>query len=148
MPKKSPPRRPHPRDPLAEAIDLLSDHLVEATGMILDAMVNRIFTPGSHPDAFTPIKPSAKFRPRPKSKASAPAPDSQPSLYDILGLSPRAAPETIAASYKALAKKYHPDISKDPLRESKIRAINEAHGILSDPHKRKIYDKISGLGAK
>ena len=62
--------------------------------------------------------------------------------YDILQVSENASDEVIRMAYKALAKQYHPDIlQEDPhLAEQKMKEINEAYEILSDPQKRKEYD--------
>ena len=63
--------------------------------------------------------------------------------YDILEVSENASFETIRAAYKALAKKYHPDVfSGDPLfANEKIKQINSAYEVLSDIYKRKAYDE-------
>ncbi|MGN0594991.1 MAG: J domain-containing protein [Hominimerdicola sp.] len=62
--------------------------------------------------------------------------------YNILGVNQNAPDEVIKASYKALAKKYHPDLyDGDKLfAEHKMKEINEAYDILSDEIKRKEYD--------
>jgi DnaJ-class molecular chaperone len=57
-------------------------------------------------------------------------------------VSPYASQETIAAAYKSLAKKYHPDAGGDT---KKMVMINVAYEILSDPDKRKVYDALIGL---
>ena len=63
--------------------------------------------------------------------------------YDILEVSKNASPEIIEKAYKTLVKKYHPDLQQDENKnkyEEKIKKINEAYNILSDPEKRKKYD--------
>ena len=63
--------------------------------------------------------------------------------YDILEVSKNASPEIIEKAYKTLVKKYHPDLQKEEDKnkyEEKIKKINEAYDILSDPEKRKKYD--------
>ena len=62
--------------------------------------------------------------------------------YNILGVNQKAPDEVIKASYKALAKKYHPDLyDGDKLfAEHKMKEINEAYDILSNEIKRKEYD--------
>lgn len=63
--------------------------------------------------------------------------------YDILEVSKNASPEIIEKAYKTLVKKYHPDLQQDENKnkyEEKIKKINEAYDILSDPEKRKKYD--------
>ena len=68
--------------------------------------------------------------------------DTTKDFYAILGVLPSAELETIQAVYRALSKKYHPDVSReDPASaEAKMREINEAYEILSDAKKRKQYD--------
>lgn len=75
--------------------------------------------------------------------------------YEVLGLSKGADESAIKKAYRKLAKKYHPDTnSEDAQAEQKFKAITEAYSILSDPEKRKLYDRIghaafdgSGAGA-
>ncbi len=63
-------------------------------------------------------------------------------FYEILEISENASPEVIHMAYKALAKKYHPDLNKDnpQFAEEQMKRINEAYEVLSDPEKRKRYD--------
>lgn len=63
------------------------------------------------------------------------------SLYDTLGISPNASADEIKKAYRKLARKYHPDICKEPECEEKFKEINAAYEILSDPEKRKQYDQ-------
>lgn len=63
--------------------------------------------------------------------------------YDWLEVSPIASPEVIEKAYKALVKKYHPDLQEANHKEeseNKLKHINEAYEILIDPHKRNDYD--------
>lgn len=62
--------------------------------------------------------------------------------YKILQVSPDAAPEVIQMAYKALAKKYHPDLNPDNAEQAQeqMKELNEAFEILSDPEKRARYD--------
>ncbi len=62
--------------------------------------------------------------------------------YKILGVSRDATPEEIKRAYRKLARKYHPDVSKEPDAEEKFKAINEAYEVLKDPEKRKAYDQL------
>ena len=63
--------------------------------------------------------------------------------YAVLGIARDAEDVVIAAAYKAMVKKYHPDVYKGSKAEAnkKIREINEAYDTLSDPKKRAAYDK-------
>lgn len=60
--------------------------------------------------------------------------------YEILGVSPNSEAEVIAAAYRAMMRKYHPDISSDPKSADKARAINEAYEVLRSPLSRRNYD--------
>lgn len=61
--------------------------------------------------------------------------------YEVLGISRNATPDEIKKAYRALAKKYHPDVNPGNAEaEQKFKEINEAYGILSDPEKRSQYD--------
>jgi len=64
------------------------------------------------------------------------------SLYDILGVSPQAEDIVIRAAYRALAQRYHPDKSSDSKETAalRMRAIQEAYQVLSDPVSRVAYD--------
>jgi molecular chaperone DnaJ len=60
--------------------------------------------------------------------------------YEILGLKKGATLEEIKRAYKELAKKYHPDVSKEHEAEKKFKEINHAYSVLSDPEKKQNYD--------
>lgn len=63
--------------------------------------------------------------------------------YEILEVDKKASPEIIKKSYSTLAKKYHPDLQPEGMKqiaEEKFKLINEAYEVLSDPEKRKNYD--------
>jgi molecular chaperone DnaJ len=60
--------------------------------------------------------------------------------YETLGVEKGASKEEIKKAYKKLAKKYHPDISKEPGTDQKFKEINEAAGVLLDDQKRQQYD--------
>jgi curved DNA-binding protein len=62
--------------------------------------------------------------------------------YEILGVSRTATPEEIKAAYRRLARKYHPDVSKEPHAETRFKELGEAHEVLKDPEKRALYDKM------
>jgi len=60
--------------------------------------------------------------------------------YEVLGVNKDATPEEIKKAYRALAKKYHPDVSTDPNATEKFAEIQVAYDCLSDPEKRSNYD--------
>lgn len=59
--------------------------------------------------------------------------------YDTLKVSRDAPDEVIAAAYKALAKKFHPDVA--PRAAAQMQAINAARDVLLDPAQRRSYDR-------
>jgi curved DNA-binding protein len=61
-------------------------------------------------------------------------------FYEILGVSRDAPADEIQRAYRKLARKYHPDVNKDPSAESQFKDIAEAYDVLSDPDSRKKYD--------
>lgn len=63
------------------------------------------------------------------------------SHYDVLGVTSNATLDQIKSSYRKLALKYHPDKNPNYMNDPKIRAINEAYDVLSDPYKRGRYDE-------
>ena len=67
---------------------------------------------------------------------------SSQNYYDILGVSKTATDAEIKSAFRKLAKKYHPDINKEPGAEQKFKEIGEAYAVLSDPEKRKQYDQF------
>ncbi len=66
--------------------------------------------------------------------------------YEILGVSKDSSKEDIKKAYKKLAKKYHPDISKEDNAEEKFKEINEAAGVLLDDQKKQQYDTYGSAG--
>lgn len=62
--------------------------------------------------------------------------------YDILGVSRNADETEIKKAYRNLARKFHPDVNKDPGAEDKFKEINEAYSTLSDAQKKSQYDRM------
>jgi curved DNA-binding protein len=62
--------------------------------------------------------------------------------YAILGLKRDAAADDIKAAYRRLARKYHPDVSKEKDAEEKFKEMAEAYETLKDPEKRAAYDQL------
>src|SRR6266576_2911758 len=62
--------------------------------------------------------------------------------YKVLGVNKNATEKEIKGAYRKLARKYHPDLNpNDAEAKKKFQQINEANEVLSDPEKRKKYDK-------
>ncbi len=69
--------------------------------------------------------------------------------YDILGVSSNASEDEIKEAYRDLALEYHPDRNPDKENaEEKFKEISQAYDVLSDPEKRKIYDRYGEEGLK
>ncbi len=62
--------------------------------------------------------------------------------YGILGVERSAGAEDIKKAYRKLARKYHPDVSKDPSGEEKFKEVAEAYETLKSPEKRAAYDQL------
>jgi curved DNA-binding protein len=62
--------------------------------------------------------------------------------YATLGVDKDAGQEQIQKAYRKLARKYHPDVNKDPAAEARFKEIGEAYEVLKDPEKRKKYDRF------
>ena len=70
-----------------------------------------------------------------------------PDPYKTLQVDPEAEDEVIAAAYRRLAMKYHPDVAPGAEAASRMAAINAAWAILGDPAKRKAYDQERAIEA-
>ncbi len=62
--------------------------------------------------------------------------------YAILGVTRTASDDEIKAAYRKLARKYHPDVSKEKEAEAKFKEMAEAYQTLKDPEKRAAYDQL------
>ncbi len=63
-----------------------------------------------------------------------------PTYYELLGIDLNCSQEVIKKAYHELALKYHPDLNKSEEARDKMKSINEAYEVLSDPEKRADYD--------
>jgi curved DNA-binding protein len=66
--------------------------------------------------------------------------------YSILGIEATASAAEIKTAYRRLARKYHPDVSKEKEAEARFKSVNEAYEVLKDPQKRQEYDRIKANG--
>lgn len=62
--------------------------------------------------------------------------------YQTLGVPRDATAEDIKKAFRKLARKYHPDVSKEADSEARMKEVNEAYAVLSDPEKRAAYDQL------
>ncbi|QXL83386.1 DnaJ C-terminal domain-containing protein [Comamonas sp. NLF-1-9] len=67
--------------------------------------------------------------------------------YKILGVARDAGSDEIKKAYRRLARKYHPDVSKEADAAARMAEVNEANAVLSDPEKRAAYDALGSAGA-
>lgn len=69
--------------------------------------------------------------------------------YAALGVGKNATTDEIKKAYRKLARKHHPDVNPgDASAEEKFKLVSEAHDVLSDPEKRKIYDEFGEDGLR
>ena len=68
--------------------------------------------------------------------------------YAILQVHPRAEPEVIEAAYRRLSRKYHPDVAGQADAGQRMRDLNEAFEVLSDPARRRAYDRQWSVGGR
>jgi curved DNA-binding protein len=62
--------------------------------------------------------------------------------YQVMGVPRTASQDEIKRAYRKLARKYHPDVSKEKDAEEKFKELQEAHEVLKDPEKRAAYDQL------
>ena len=69
-----------------------------------------------------------------------------PNPYDVLGIPHNSSVDDAKKAYRNLAKKYHPDVNKDPGAEEKFKEAAEAYEVLSNNEKRQRYDQFGHAG--
>jgi curved DNA-binding protein len=62
--------------------------------------------------------------------------------YEVLGVPRGAEADAVKRAYRKLARKYHPDVSKEKNAENKFKEVQEAYEVLRDPEKRAAYDQL------
>src|SRR5687768_13994949 len=67
--------------------------------------------------------------------------------YKIMGVDEKADADEIKKAYKKLARKYHPDVSKEKDAEKHFKDVGEAYEVLKDVDKRREYDQMRAYGA-
>jgi len=70
----------------------------------------------------------------------------EPDYYTVLQVSPDAEMEVIQAAYRRLAAKYHPDVDPSPGAVERMKLLNAAYEVLSNPEKRGAYDMSRARG--
>jgi curved DNA-binding protein len=67
--------------------------------------------------------------------------------YKVMGVARDATEPQIKQAYRKLARKYHPDVSKEPDAEARFKEVGEAYEVLRSPEKRAAYDRL-GTGPR
>jgi len=63
-------------------------------------------------------------------------------FYEILGVGRDAGADDVRRAYRKLARRYHPDVNKEPGADERFKEVSEAYEVLSDPDKRARYDRF------
>src|SRR5690606_7700092 len=91
-------------------------------------------TPAGFPDGLAHRRPGSRRPPAPMAEIT--------DYYQVLEVDEGASAEEVKKAYRRLARTYHPDRNPDdPEAEERFKAVQEAYEVLSDPQKRKAYDR-------
>ncbi|MBV8667143.1 MAG: DnaJ domain-containing protein [Burkholderiaceae bacterium] len=71
-----------------------------------------------------------------------------PDYYQILGVARGETPDNLKKAYRKLARRYHPDVSNESDADLRMKEVNEAYAVLSDPDKRAEYDALRDAAAR
>ena len=66
--------------------------------------------------------------------------------YKIMGVDEKATTQDIKKAYRKLARRFHPDVSKEADAEKKFKELGEAYEVLKDTEKRQEYDQLRAMG--
>src|SRR6476660_6003630 len=66
--------------------------------------------------------------------------------YEVLGVTRAASVDEIKRAYRQLARKYHPDVNREPDAENRFKEVTEAYEVLGDERKRQLYDQFGHAG--
>lgn len=101
-------------------------------------------------------RPAARRPARARRAVPAAAPPPSPALevvcardyYETLGVSKSASEADLKKAFRNLARKYHPDVNKEPDAQEKFQEIANAYEVLNDPETRQRYDQFGEAGVK
>jgi hypothetical protein len=68
-------------------------------------------------------------------------------LYSVLGVNRAASQSEIKSAYRRLARKYHPDVNRNPAAAREFASINDAYHVLIDPERRSLYDRTGEVSS-
>lgn len=108
-------------------------------------------TMAAHMHARTPrpySAPSARSHTRPSRSRVSVIVRADGDYYALLGVEKGADKKAIKQAYRQKARKFHPDVNKEPGAEDRFKKIGEAYEVLSDDNKRAIYDRYGEAGLK
>lgn len=135
MPRKRTRRHP-PQSPLEQFFsglrDTVLDFVEDAAYDLEEAFYRQQGKQQQPPQPRATPKADKRPRTRPVTKPA-------PTLYQVLGVATDAPKEVIQAAYKALARLHHPDLPNG--NAEKMKRVNAAFDVLSDPGKRREYDR-------